>query len=60
MVVDVVVVDSDGMVSTAEQLKKLRFCAAVFKEALRLKTPAPRLSFNCTVRGLRAFRGYVS
>ncbi|CAM9971103.1 unnamed protein product, partial [Ectocarpus fasciculatus] len=40
--------ESDGMVSTAEQLKKLRFCAAVFKEALRLRTPAPRLSFNCT------------
>ncbi|CBN79213.1 cytochrome P450 [Ectocarpus siliculosus] len=40
--------ESDGMVSTAEQLKRLRFCAAVFKEALRLRTPAPRLSFTCT------------
>ncbi|CAM9660900.1 unnamed protein product [Pylaiella littoralis] len=39
---------SDGMVSTSEQLSQLEFCSAVFKEALRLRTPAPLLAFNCT------------
>eukprot|EP00752_Nemacystus_decipiens_P014607 g13007.t1 len=39
---------SDGMVSTSEQLSKLEFCSAVFKEALRLRTPAPLLMFHST------------
>ncbi|CAM9794888.1 unnamed protein product, partial [Hapterophycus canaliculatus] len=33
----------DGMVSTSEQLSQLVFCSAVFKETLRLRTPAPLL-----------------
>eukprot|EP00903_Cladosiphon_okamuranus_P016174 g14925.t1 len=37
---------SNGMVSTSEQLSKLEFCSAVFKEALRLRTPAPLMMFN--------------
>ncbi len=41
---------SDGMVSTSEQLSQLEFCSAVFKEVLRLRTPAPLLAFHCTVR----------
>eukprot|EP00903_Cladosiphon_okamuranus_P016170 g14922.t2 len=41
-------VRSDGVVSTTEQLSKLEFCSAVFKEALRLKTPAPLTSFYAT------------
>ena len=40
---------SNGMVSTSEQLSQLEFCSAVLKEALRLRTPAPLLAFNCTV-----------
>eukprot|EP00903_Cladosiphon_okamuranus_P016169 g14922.t1 len=43
-------VRSDGVVSTTEQLSKLEFCSAVFKEALRLKTPAPLTSFYATVK----------
>ncbi|CAM9472380.1 unnamed protein product [Hapterophycus canaliculatus] len=39
---------SDGMVSTTEQLSQLEFCSAVFKEALRLRTPAPMITFNST------------
>lgn len=44
------VMRSDGMVSTSEQLSKLEFCSAVFKEALRLRTPAPLLMFHSMVR----------
>lgn len=43
---------SDGMVSTSEQLSKLVFCSAVFKEALRLKSVAPFLMYYCKVKSL--------
>lgn len=38
------------MVSTSEELSKLEFCSAVFKEALRLRTPARLMSFYGTVK----------
>eukprot|EP00904_Undaria_pinnatifida_P007026 jgi/Undpi1/3453/HiC_scaffold_16.g06825.m1 len=38
--------ESNGMVSTPEQLSQLVFCSAVFKEVLRLRSVAPLLLFH--------------
>ncbi|CAM9310255.1 unnamed protein product [Ascophyllum nodosum] len=38
---------SAGMVSTSEQLSQLVFCAAVFREVVRLRTAGPLLIHTC-------------
>ena len=42
-------VSSRGMVSTPGQLNQLVFCAAVFREVVRLRTAAPILFHTCMV-----------
>ena len=42
-------VSSRGMVSTPEQLNQLVFCAAVFREVVRLRTAAPIIFHTCMV-----------
>lgn len=41
---------SDGIVSTAEQASQLVFCAALFKETLRMWPPVPMTFLYSTVR----------
>ena len=42
-------VSSRGMVSTPEQLNQLVFCAAVFREVVRLRPSGPLLAHTCMV-----------
>ncbi|CAN0309795.1 unnamed protein product [Ascophyllum nodosum] len=54
---------SRGMVSTPEQLNQLVFCAAVFREVVRLRTAAPIIFHTCmedhtTNKGFKIKKGW--